>query len=139
MNLAQVHQTFDVGDVTHHAVDGELVSTTFKAAVGGAEIYGNLGKLAGQLIPNPLGGVDFLREGNVEERTVPNAHGGHDVYYHGELGGSAFPNVHGGQDVYFDGQLTLSTIPSTDPFATVMQYADPLLHVAEYLIPAFLP
>jgi hypothetical protein len=138
-NFTDFHQFSHNGDISHHSINGEHVSTAFKNTFGGHDYINNQDHMFASTMKNVFGGKDVMHGGELHERTIPNVFGGHDVYdanMHLKL--ATLKNVHGGHDTLSHGKLTSTSIPTGHGTSTVFHWGsgstDPLAHVGEYVM-----
>jgi hypothetical protein len=133
------HQFVDLGDMTHHTVNGEHRATAIENVFGGHDYTNNHSHLFESTMKNPMGGTDVTRDGHLTERTVPNALGGHDVFDGNmQLKLSTVKNEHGGHDTLSEGKLISTSIPTGHGTSTLVHWnngnSDPLAHVGEFVM-----
>ncbi|HYD16457.1 MAG TPA: hypothetical protein VEB03_00470 [Candidatus Nanoarchaeia archaeon] len=138
-HFADHHQFVHNGDITHHSVNGEHVSTAFKNTFGGHDYFDNHNHMFESTTKNVFGGKDVMHNGQLQERSMPNVHGGHDVYDGNmQLKVSTLKNVHGGHDALSHGKLVSTSIPTGHGTSSVFHWGagntDPLAHVGEYVM-----
>jgi hypothetical protein len=133
-DFADSHQIVHQGDVSHHFVNGEHVSTGFKGVFQSHQYITDNGNHESTM-NNVFGGKDVYRDGQLHERLIPDGHGGHDVYDGTmQLKGALKPNVHGGHDLVRQGNVVESSFPQAHGVSTVLHYDDPLLNLSEYTV-----
>ena len=128
-----IHQFMDQGDIVTHNVDGHLASIGIKGLFGTKTFFGSDGHLIGHTEPNILGGKDFWDGTHLKSKTVPTHDGYTDL-------------IHPNNSVHFNQLGNTTTAMTADGhqyvmqnlghgFHTVMNFADPLMHICEYSMP----
>lgn len=130
-HTADFHQVHDIGDMSEHLMDGDLVSTGVHNAF--SQDYHRADGIREWAVKNVEGGEDVYHGTTLYEKTIPTGHGTHDVYdAQMHYKATIEPNVHHGHDVLHGGDLIESSIPLGHGASTVMNYDDPIAHLSEY-------
>lgn len=136
------YDTFDQivenGDMTHHIIDGDQVSTAIHNVFGGDDYYSPDQHLELRTAQNVFGDKDFYdAEGHLIAQGIPNIEGGHTLYSgndHQLLGHSQQTTVETDL-IDASGNLVAADLDLGHGFHEVMHDADPLLHAGDYTIP----
>jgi hypothetical protein len=121
------------GDISNHIVDGDLASIGIKGLFGAKTFFGSDGQLIGHTEPNTLGGKDVWDGTHLVSKTIPTQDGYTDL-------------IHPENSVEFTHVGNTTTAMTADGhhfviqdlghgFHTVMNFADPLMHIGEYSMP----
>ena len=131
-----VHSFYDHGNVSDHFVDGHLSSIGIKGLFGSKAYFDHEGHYLGRTEPNVFGGKSTFHDGNLVDYTVPFKN---VVLHpmHTELTSSVIKGLDGHDIHHADGSST-HVANLSDGFTSVMNFTDPLLHIAAYKIPPIL-
>ena len=135
-----VSQSFDniFGGQNVISPDGSTKFLTADNATGGQNFFDN-GQLINKTSPNIFDGQDIMdASGNKLGYTRENALGSYDVVdANGKILAIGIENTAGGHDLISDGDIIVHTATNATGIETVLNHADPLAHIASYVMPPF--